>query len=353
MRNRSLLLTLICLLVAFFPTSRPVSGATEEEKRQLFLQSRGVHTRARPTPTPEPTAAPRATPTPRPRPKPRPAVRRATAVSTPRATPTPTPEPTPEPTPPPRPTRSTRTSRATPTPEPTATPAPARRISRAEARRRAQLAKEKADDDDHSTIVVEKTDLRDNTLLPPPPRERHGIWPFRRPTKYKYLTPTILRAIDQAPVKRNRWRYIVVHNSATRQGSAKAFDYYHKNVRKMPNGLAYHFVIGNGTSTGDGLIEIGSRWTRQINGGHVHSDFLNNISLGICFVGDFDRDQPTKAQLEALDELIRYLRRRVGKIERHEAIIKAHKDINPRPTSCPGKNFPYRWLYTHFDKKRR
>ena len=32
---------------------------------------------------------------------------------------------------------------------------------------------------------------------------------------------------------------------------------------------------------------------------HVHSDYLNNISLGICLVGDFNRDQPTRAQLDA------------------------------------------------------
>ena len=48
----------------------------------------------------------------------------------------------------------------------------------------------------------------------------------------------------------------------------------------MSNGLAYHFVIGNGSSSGNGEIEIGSRWTRQINGGHVASDYLNNIAIG-------------------------------------------------------------------------
>jgi hypothetical protein len=83
------------------------------------------------------------------------------------------------------------------------------------------------------------------------------------------------------------------------------FDYYHKHVRRMQNGLAYHFVIGNGTSTGNGQVEVGDRWRRQINGGHVHSDYLNNISLGICLVGDFNRDQPTRAQLDACEELIR------------------------------------------------
>ena len=39
-------------------------------------------------------------------------------------------------------------------------------------------------------------------------------------------------------------------------------------IENMQNGLAYHFVIGNGTSTGNGQIEVGDRWRRQINGGH-------------------------------------------------------------------------------------
>jgi hypothetical protein len=153
-------------------------------------------------------------------------------------------------------------------------------------------------------------------------------------------------AIDDAPVRRNRWRYIIVHNSATRQGSAKAFHYYHLRVRKMPNGLAYHFVIGNGTSTGDGQIEIGSRWTRQINGGHVHSDYLNNIGIGICLVGDFNRDLPTPRQKEALEELIKYLRKRVGKIEGKPSRVEPHRAVNPPrwATDCPGDRFPYGWL---------
>jgi hypothetical protein len=199
-------------------------------------------------------------------------------------------------------------------------------------------------------IVIEKSDAPDEDEVPPPSHaERHGWWIFKSAPKYKYLTPAVLRAIDKAPVKPSRWCYIVVHNSGTRQGNAKAFDYYHRHVRHMPNGLAYHFVIGNGTSSGNGAIEIGDRWKRQINGGHVHSDFLNNIALGICLVGDYNRDKPTKEQLEALDELIRYLRKRVGKKNHREAVVKAHKDINPVPTDCPGNKFPYHWLYTRFD----
>ena len=163
---------------------------------------------------------------------------------------------------------------------------------------------------------------------------------------YRYLTRSVRDQIDRAPVARSRWQFIVVHNSGTRQGNAAAFDYYHRHIRRMQNGLAYHFVIGNGTSTGNGQIEVGDRWRRQINGGHVHSDYLNNIALGICLVGDFNRDQPTRAQLDCCEELIRYLRQRCGKVGDHYPIVKPHREMNPPrwATDCPGDVFPYSWF---------
>ena len=180
--------------------------------------------------------------------------------------------------------------------------------------------------------------------MEPVPKFQFGGF-FKR---YRYLTPATRKAIDQAKVQRGRWKYIVVHNSGTRQGNARIFDVYHRRVRKMQNGLAYHFVIGNGNSSGNGEIEIGDRWTRQINGGHVASDYLNNIALGICLVGDLNRDKPTAQQLAALDELITYLRSRVGKIKGQQAIVKGHKEINPKPTDCPGDRFDLGWLRQRF-----
>ncbi len=196
--------------------------------------------------------------------------------------------------------------------------------------------------------MIEKSGkAKDEGFVPPPKAKSGGFFGGGGP-KYRYLTPSVRAAIDKAKVKRGRWKYIIVHNSATRQGNAKAFDNYHRKIRKMQNGLAYHFVIGNGTSSGDGEIEIGNRWTRQINGGHVASDYLNNISLGICFVGDFNRDLPTKAQAAALQELITYLRQRCGRVQGKQPIVRGHKQINPKPTDCPGNRFPLKWLNTTF-----
>jgi len=200
-----------------------------------------------------------------------------------------------------------------------------------------------------SDITVEKSGLeKEQGLEPPPsPPPRRGFWPWsRQPANYRYLTSATIDAIRRAPVQRARWKFVVVHNSGTRQGNARAFDYYHRKIRRMRNGLAYHFVIGNGTSSRNGQIEIGDRWRRQINGGHVHSDYMNNIGLGICFVGDFNRDQPTRAQLEACEELIRYLQERCGKSDGRSLMVRPHREVNPPRwgTDCPGDAFPYGWF---------
>jgi hypothetical protein len=196
-----------------------------------------------------------------------------------------------------------------------------------------------------SDITVEKSGIEQEQGFeppPPPPPVKRSWWPFsRQPANYRYLTAANIDAIRRAPVQRARWKFIIVHNSGTRQGSARVFDYYHRHVRRMKNGLAYHFVIGNGTSTRNGQIEIGDRWVHQMRGGHVHSDYMNNIGLGICLVGDFNRDQPTRAQLEACEELIKYLQERCGKMA-----VRPHREVNPPrwATDCPGDVFPYGWF---------
>ena len=252
--------------------------------------------------------------------------------------------PKPEKTPPPRiEERTAGSERPTPAPKaldsavPTPAPSPQSKAARAGA------AGERAQ------VVIEKSGLEEDQGFEPPPSPppKRGFWPWSRSSSnYRYLTRSVIDAIRRAPVKRRRWQFIVVHNSGTRQGNARVFDYYHRHVRRMQNGLAYHFVIGNGTSTGNGQVEVGDRWRRQINGGHVHSDYLNNISLGICLVGDFNRDRPTRAQLDACEELIRYLRERCGKTDRGTIPVRPHREMNPPrwPTDCPGDDFPYSWF---------
>jgi hypothetical protein len=334
------------------PTAVPRSKlASEGSPGRRSDDEEGATPAPTPRETPEPSVSPKSkgrhTPTPKPKAAKKKSREKETSAKTkktaksksarkedetakPRKTPAPRVEqrgaPPESTTPPPR-------AIAAPTPAPTAQPKTPRAVSPG----------------GQAQVVIEKSGIEEDQGFEPapsPPPRRFGFWPWSRPVSYRYLTSSVIEAIRRAPVKRHRWQFIVVHNSGTRQGNARVFDYYHRHVRRMQNGLAYHFVIGNGTSTGNGQIEVGDRWRRQINGGHVHSDYLNNISLGICLVGDFNRDQPTRAQLDACEELIRYLRDRCGKTERGAIPVKPHREMNPPrwPTDCPGDDFPYSWF---------
>ena len=61
--------------------------------------------------------------------------------------------------------------------------------------------------------------------------------------------------------KSDRWTCIVIHHSATDEGNAERFDRMHK--AKGWDELGYDFVIGNGTDTRDGQVEVGPRWPVQ------------------------------------------------------------------------------------------
>lgn len=151
-----------------------------------------------------------------------------------------------------------------------------------------------------------------------------------------HLPSSVQRAIDRAPVRKGRWKYLVVHHSATAMGSAKGMDEYHRTKRHMENGLAYHFVIGNGRGMKDGEIYVGNRWTRQLHGGHLSRESLNQVSVGICLVGNFNETVPTRRQIDSLEALLNALQRRCGVSTGN---IKTHSQIQPKHTECPGKRF--------------
>ena len=342
LRLRNWILVLLLLGAVARPFLHAELSEEEKRKRALFLKAREEMRTVSPTPSPSVHRKHKAKPKPAKHPP------RKKKSTRPKAKATPEPEETPrhkakrnpkkeaeeekEEEETPRPKATVTRERERESPPPRASAAPARATHPAD-------------------VVVEKSGFQETEeILPEPtPEEHHFLffkWRDKSATRYRYLSRSVRAQIDRAHVLRHRWQYIVVHNSGTRQGNARIFDYYHKHVRHMTNGLAYHFVIGNGTSSGNGEIEIGDRWRRQINGGHVHSDYLNNIALGICLVGDFNRDQPTRAELGACEELIRYLRVRCGKINGHYAIVRPHREMNPPrwPTDCPGDDFPYKWF---------
>jgi LysM repeat protein len=151
------------------------------------------------------------------------------------------------------------------------------------------------------------------------------------------LPSDLQQKVDNIRVLPKRWQRIVVHHSGTPLDTPKSMDGYHRNQRRMENGLAYHFVIGNGVRTTDGEIYVGKRWSEQLDGGHLASSSLNSTSIGICLIGDFNQQPPSEKQLEALHLLTSYLMKRCG-VSKDK--VQTHRQINTRPTECPGSKFP-------------
>jgi len=137
------------------------------------------------------------------------------------------------------------------------------------------------------------------------------------------------------------WKYIVVHHSATRSGSVRAFHNYH--TLQGYGGIAYHFVIGNGHGMKDGEVKETFRWKQQISGTHVsiNSWEHNVFGIGICLVGNLEKSKPTKAQKVALHKLINKLKQ-TQHISSNNVLGHKHVEYDDasgykEKTVCPGK----------------
>ncbi len=133
-----------------------------------------------------------------------------------------------------------------------------------------------------------------------------------------------------------QWKYVVIHHSASGTGNAATFDKLHREKRGWVNGLGYDFVIGNGNGSGNGQIEVGPRWKRQIDGAHAGVKEYNHFGIGICLVGNFEDEKPTRNQISSLLSLIKYFQNRYN-IPSENVILHRHV----KTTACPGENFPY------------
>lgn len=144
--------------------------------------------------------------------------------------------------------------------------------------------------------------------------------------------PKTLEPIEKMVGKRHykiKWRYITLHHSATKDGNAETFDRNHR--RRGMGGLFYHFVIGNGTGSGDGEVEAGWRWMRQ-----VEAERRGDIQ--ICLVGDFNQQEISEVQFRSLVRLLKILTQQYS-IPLYN--IRRHKDVEGKITQCPGRIFPF------------
>jgi LysM repeat protein len=162
------------------------------------------------------------------------------------------------------------------------------------------------------------------------------------PLVVKPHRPLALEPIERLVGKRRywvNWQFITLHHSATLKGNAELFDRHHRRVGM--GGLFYHFVIGNGTNSGDGEVEVGWRWRRQIEIGR-------RGDIQICLVGDFNRGKVSEQQFRSLVKLLEVLTQQYN-IPLHR--IRMHKDIKGEVTECPGRNFPFHRILAELGRR--
>ncbi len=133
------------------------------------------------------------------------------------------------------------------------------------------------------------------------------------------------------------WKYIVIHHTATDVGKAYAIHRTHLD-RGFWNGLGYHFLIDNGTlGKGDGQIEVAPRWIKQQSGAHCNSGGMNEKGIGVALVGNFNEENPTPGQLQALTYLLKTL---CQYYHIPATNIITHRDAPGANTECPGRRLP-------------
>jgi hypothetical protein len=137
----------------------------------------------------------------------------------------------------------------------------------------------------------------------------------------------------------NKWKYIIIHHSATDIGSSYSIDGLHKK-RGFERGVGYHFLIDNGTrGKEDGQLEATPRWIKQQNGAHCKAGGMNHMGIGVCLVGNFSKEDLSEKQMESLVYLVRELKR-YYKVPLSN--IMGHGQVYGAATECPGTRFPWR-----------
>lgn len=129
---------------------------------------------------------------------------------------------------------------------------------------------------------------------------------------------------------------IIVHHSLTEDsGTANWLAIMNYHTKQIGwNDIGFHAGVELVKNADMSNIEvfIGRSWLTP----GAHTQGYNHDSLGICFVGDFDKRKPSDKMLIAGAKVIR-MWMNLYRIPRQE--IYTHNNFNPNKT-CPGKKFP-------------
>lgn len=140
----------------------------------------------------------------------------------------------------------------------------------------------------------------------------------------------------------NRWNYIVIHHSAGNYGNIEHLQNIHdqRQYKEPIHAIAYHYIIGNGNGMEDGKVESDIRKKYNLWGVHVSKNNRdrNYRGLGICIIGNLEKNEMTSNQYDGLIKLT------IELMEEYNIDIENigfHGKFPGESTKCPGKFFPY------------
>lgn len=126
-----------------------------------------------------------------------------------------------------------------------------------------------------------------------------------------------MKATSLRPLQR-----VILHHTASPIASTRVDDILRWHLQRGMSGIGYHFVVAP-----DGVIHS-TRWIQRV-GAHTRGHNLD--SVGVALIGNFERETPTSAQVNALVSLLKDLQREYG-----IARLQLHGDLTA--TRCPGRN---------------
>lgn len=122
---------------------------------------------------------------------------------------------------------------------------------------------------------------------------------------------------------RSKTEQIILHHSGvTVLQSVETIHNYHKNTNGW-SGIGYHFYVRK-----DGNIYRG----RPENTVGAHCQGQNYNSIGICFEGNFEKEEMGEKQIKSGRELVNFL---LDKYNLSKEDVKKHNDFGS--TVCPRK----------------
>ena len=138
---------------------------------------------------------------------------------------------------------------------------------------------------------------------------------------------------------------ILIHHTASPQEWTTYIDVnrWHKDrgysVSAKGFYIAYHYFIGK-----DGKVtQARSDWERTM---HTRVEDVNNESIAICLAGNFEQEELSEAQRDALSDLLLEKTQEYGVKPKN---VLRHRDV--QATLCPGKNLNIE-LYRNKIKRR-